>query len=95
MNNLQQEQVSSPSKVSQRLLKGMTPEEQKKFTGSYMRAKTVLKRIHEYASKESTKSGLALDNPANFESPNWQYMIAWHGGYRTAMRIMQDVTRTK
>lgn len=84
----------SKAKPSERLLKGMTPEEREKFSGSYGRAKTVLSRIHDYVANESRKSTLALDNPANFEHTNWQYEMAWQGGYRTAMRVVMDLTRT-
>lgn len=86
---------TSQFKPSEKLLKGMTPEERKEFTGSYMRAKKVLKRLNDYIASEEKKAMLALDNPANFEQPNWQYLIAWQGGYRTAMRKLEDLTRIK
>lgn len=89
-----QETISRQSKVPEKLMQGMTPEQRKEFEGSYMRAKKVLKRLNEYGSKEATKSALALDNPANFENANWQYLMAWQGGYRTAMRRMEELTRT-
>lgn len=95
MDNHNQEQVRNPYKVSNRLTKTMTPEEATAFVSSYMRAKKVLKRLNEIATKEMNKSMLALDNPSNFDTNNWQYMIAWQGGYRTAMRIMEETTRTK
>ena len=97
MQQPQEQETISPRsvKVSQKLLKGLTPEEQQKFEGAYKRAKTVLNRQHEYFSKEVDKALMQLDNPTGFETPNWQYKVAWIGGYRTAMRIAQEMTRTK
>jgi hypothetical protein len=73
----------------------MTEEDKKKFEGSYMRAKTVLNKINEYAGRQVELTTHAIDTPTGFETPNWQYLVAWQSGYRTAMRITQDLTRTK
>lgn len=83
------------SPPSERLLKGMTPEERDKFINAYKRAKTVLNKINQYASNEVRRQGELIDSPKGFETPNWQYLQAWYAGYRQAMRIMADVTRTK
>ena len=93
----EQETLSpSPSKgPSERLCKGMSKEERDKFARSYGRAKTVLNKINEYASKEVARQGIQGDSPKAFEVPNWPYLQAWYAGYRHAMRITQDLTRTK
>lgn len=80
---------------SERLLKGMTAEERDKFSRSYTRAKTVLNRINQVASKEVQRQSTLIDSPKGFEVPNWPYLQAWYAGYRHAMRVTQDLTRTK
>lgn len=93
----EQEQVnlSKTKGPSERLVKGMTQEEKERFSRSYGRAKTVLNRINEYASREINRQSIAGDSPKTFEVPNWPYLQAWYAGYRHAMRITQDLTRTK
>ena len=83
------------SKVSERLLKGMTQKEKDSFIASYGRAKKVLSRINDYATKAVNTTSKQIDSPEGFVSPNWQYLIAWEGGYRSAMRVVQDITRIK
>ena len=73
----------------------MTPEEREKFEGAYKRAKTVLTRLHAYAERELTNKATAMDSPQAFENANWSHLVAWWGGYRAAMRIMSELTRTK
>jgi hypothetical protein len=93
---VEQEEVS-PRKTrgpSERLTRGMTAEEKDKFSRSYGRAKTVLKRINDYVSKELAQQGIAGDSPKAFEVPNWPYLQAWYAGYRHAMRVTQALTRT-
>lgn len=85
----------APSLVSQRLLKGLSKEEQDRYEKSYRRAKTVLKRINEYAGEEYKKKGFQMETPTSFDTPNWQYLVAWWSGYRYAMRVTQEITRTK
>ncbi len=80
-------------KVSQRLLKGLSPEEAESYEAAYKRASKVLKGINKYVTREADRTAMSVDDPSHFESPNWQHLVAWHGGYRTAMRIMQDLTR--
>lgn len=96
MNNNDQETISTVKRanVSQRLLKGMTPEQAEAYKAAYVRARRVLTKINDYAASEIKTKNLAMDNPTAFESPNWQYLVAWWAGYRTAMRITQDLTRT-
>lgn len=92
----EQEHLSrSKTGPSERLLKGMSAEEKERFGRSYGRAKTVLNRINEYASKEADRVAAAGDSPKSFEVPNWPYLQAWYAGYRHAMRTTQDLTRTK
>lgn len=79
---------------SERLLKGMSKEEREVFARSYGRAKTVLKRINQYASAETARQSQLIDSPKGFDIPNWPYLQAWYAGYRHAMRITQDLTRT-
>lgn len=79
---------------SERLLKGMTQEERDRFVRSYGRAKTVLKKINEFAGKEVATKNIMGDNPKAFEVANWPYLQAWYAGYRHAMRTTQDLTRT-
>jgi hypothetical protein len=91
-----QELISSQrSKVSHLLLQGMTPTEADAYVGAYGRARRVLSRINDYATRQIKEKTHSLDSPTAFESPNWQYLVAWWAGYRTAMRITQDLTRTK
>jgi hypothetical protein len=86
----------SPSKgPSERLLQGMSAEERDKFIRSYNRAKTVLNRINQFASKEVNRQSSLIDSPKGFEVPNWPYLQAWYAGYRQAMRVTKDLTRTK
>lgn len=82
------------SKPSERLLQGMTSEQKDQFHRSYGRAKSVLKKINEYAGKEIQSKHIMGDNPKTFEVNNWAYLQAWYAGYRHAMRITQDLTRT-
>jgi hypothetical protein len=81
--------------VSHRLLKGLPDDEAASFEAAYKRASKVLRKINEYATSQANQTAMKTDDPDNFESQNWQHLVAWYGGYRTAMRIMQDVTRTK
>lgn len=96
---MQEQEQINPSKTSrgpsERLIKGMTAEDRERFSKSYGRAKTVLNRINEYASKEISRQAMAGDSPKTFEVANWAYLQAWYAGYRHAMRITQDLTRTK
>jgi len=89
------EQNKRLNQPSERLLKGKGAEEREKFTRSYGRAKTVLAEINGYATNQVVTMSKNMDSPQNFETPNWQYLNAWQSGYRHAMRITQDLTRTK
>ena len=80
--------------VSPRLLKGKTDEEIKQFENSYLRAKRILKSINEYASKEAESKLKTIDSPESLNAPNWDKLMAWASGYRYAMRITQELTRT-
>ena len=86
--------MDKKGQVSHRLLKGLTDEERVAYEAAYKRARKVLERINKYATDQSQKTAIQQDNPENFASPNWQHLVAWYGGYRTAMRIVQDLTRT-
>ena len=94
---MDQEQLTTSKviKPSERLLKGLSPEERDKFERSYGRAKSVLTRINEYASAQVNLQSQMLDSPKGFETPNWAYLQAWYAGYRQAMRVTQDLTRIK
>lgn len=88
---------TSPKRLhlaSPRLLKGMTPEEQDKFDSSYKRAKTVLRRQHQYAEREAQLKLELIDSPEAMNVANWDKLMAWYSGYRYAMRIMRELTRT-
>ena len=80
--------------VSERLLKGLTDEEIKQFENSYLRSKKVLKVINAYALKQAEEKLKTIDSPASLNAPNWDKLMAWASGYRYAMRIMQELTRT-
>jgi len=73
----------------------MTVLEAEAYKASYGRARKVLARINDYATNEIKIKSHALDSPAAFESPNWQYLVSWWAGYRQAMRVTQDLTRIK
>lgn len=88
-------QEPKKSLPSEKLLRGMTPEERDKFVGSYTRSKSALKIINEYFKKEIASKSVGMDNPSNFDTPNWQYLTAWNAGYRHAMRVGESVTRIK
>jgi hypothetical protein len=88
------ENNKKPNSPSERLLKGKGQEEREKFTRSYSRAKTVLNEINKYATQQVVHMSKNMDSPQNFETPNWQYLNAWQSGYRHAMRVTQDLTRT-
>lgn len=83
------------SLVSEVLLKGMDDEQKKQFTGSYIRSKRVLKKLHDYAEAGAVHKLEDIDGPASFQlgSVRSEYM-AWCSGYRYAMRTMQKLTRT-
>jgi hypothetical protein len=91
-----QETVSSRRSKgpSERLLKGMTQEEKDKFSSTYKRAKTPIQRINQYAAAEVARHSNLLDSPKGFEIANWAYLQAWYAGYRSAMRVTQELTRT-
>ena len=80
--------------VTHRLLKGKTPEEIADFQAAYKRARRVLKELNTYATRQIDNTQGRIDSPETFNSPSWQYLVAWYGGYRTAMGIVQDWTRT-
>ena len=73
----------------------MTPDEAETFEASYKRASKVLKKINEFAERQANHVFIEMDKPEAFAIDNWQLMQAWWGGYRHAMRITQDLTRTK
>jgi len=80
---------------SERLLKTFkTKEERDEFARSYLRAKRVLTQINKYAQQEIKRQSDLIDSPKGFEIDNWQYLQAWYAGYRSAMRITADLTRT-
>lgn len=83
------------NKVSHRLLKGFTADEALAFEASYVRARKVLAKINDYATKQVKEKTYAMEDPKFFDSANWQYLVSWWAGYRTAMRITQDLTRIK
>lgn len=80
--------------VSNRLTRTMNEEDAKSFTASYGRAKKVLSRINEYAGLELERKQTNIENPKAFELANWSHYVAWTAGYRAAMRVTQDLTRT-
>ena len=80
--------------ASPRLMKGMTPEERDKFDNSYTRAKTVLRRQHAYCERQAQQKLELIDSPEAMNVENWDKLMAWYSGYRYAMRIMQELTRT-
>lgn len=82
------------SKPSERLLKGKTNEERDEFARSYKRAKRVLTELNKYYSRETERVTDLIDSPKGFEVENWQYLQAWYAGYRSAMRIAAETTRT-
>lgn len=81
--------------VNEALLKGMDDEERKQFTGSYLRSKRVLKKLHDYAEVGAAHKLDLIDNPQSFElgGARSEY-VAWCSGFRYAMRTMQKLTRT-
>jgi hypothetical protein len=54
----------------------------------------MLKVINEYAKKEAEGKQRIMDSPESLNAPNWEHLMAWASGYRFAMNIIQDVTRT-
>lgn len=80
--------------VSERLLKGKSDTEIKQFENSYLRAKKVLKEINAYAYRQAEEKLKTIDSPKSLNAPNWDKLMAWSSGYRHAMRIMQELTRT-
>ena len=97
----QQTQQDFPSKgipassfVSPRLTKGMTEEEIKKFEGAYLRAKRPLKAINSYARKEAQAKLDLIDNPNAYLADDWHNKVLWNAGYRYAMRVVLELTRT-
>lgn len=80
--------------VSERLLKGKSDEEIKQFENSYLRAKKVLKEINAYAYRQAEEKLTTIDSPKSLNAPNWDKLMAWSSGFRYAMRIMQELTRT-
>ena len=95
MQEQEQLNLSKTRGPSERLTKGMSQDEREKFSRSYGRAKTVLNRINEYAANEVRSKSIQGDSPKTFEVPNWAELQAWYAGYRFAMRVVQDLTRTK
>lgn len=81
--------------VNEALMKGMSDEEKKQFTGSYLRSKRVLKKLHDYAEAGAARKLEDIDGPESFQlgAVRGDYM-AWCSGYRYAMRTMQKLTRT-
>ncbi len=97
MENQEQRTRLTPkprSFVSERLLKGKSDEEIKQFENSYLRAKKVLKEINAYAYRQAEEKLNTIDSPKSLNAPNWDKLMAWSSGYRYAMRIMQELTRT-
>ena len=96
----EQVKENNPSKrsfVSGKLTTGMTEEEKKTFEGAYLRSKRVLKLQHEYAKKEHARALAYLDNPTKDVSPgfkDWKDAALYTSGYRYAMTIMMELTRT-
>lgn len=80
---------------SERLLRGKTEEERDEFARSYKRAKRVLTELNKYYSRETERVTDLIDSPKGFEIPNWEYLQAWYAGYRSAMRIAAETTRTQ
>lgn len=95
--NQQSKESILPKKglVNEILLKGMDEEERKQFTGSYLRSKRVLKKLHDYAEAGAARKLEDIDGPDSFQlgAVRGDYM-AWCSGYRYAMRTMQKLTRT-
>ena len=94
----QEKKDNQPSKsfVSHHLIRGMTEEERKQFEGAYLRSKRVLKRQHEFAKREAETTLDLIDNPKKVLSglPDWKDKALWASGYRNAMKIMMELTRT-
>ena len=82
-------------KPSERLLRQYkTQEEKDEFSRSYLRAKRVLTEINKYAAQEVRRNLDIIDSPKGFEIENWAYLQAWYAGYRSAMKVTLDLTRT-
>jgi len=79
--------------VNPRLTQGLSEVEAKEFTESYKRARRVVTKINDYAKKEAAAKLTNIESPKAFELANWSHYVAWNSGYRTAMRIIQDMTR--
>lgn len=88
-------QPRKTSLPSEQLMKGKSPEEKDKFRRSYMRAKTVLNELNLVAHRELARKNADGDSPTSFNTENWAYLQAWYAGYRQAMRLMAQLTRTK
>jgi hypothetical protein len=72
----------------------MTPEEVDSFDASYKRCKKVLRRQHEYAQAQAKMKLELIDSPESMNVANWDKLMAWYAGYRNAMRVVMDLTRT-
>jgi hypothetical protein len=59
-----------------------------------LRSKKMLGIINQYAKKEAEGKLNIVDNPESLNAPNWEHLMAWASGYRFAMKIIQDITRT-
>ena len=97
MTEQKKDNPSKRSFVSGKLTTGMTQEERKTFEGAYLRSKRVLKLQHEYAKREHERVLSYLDDPTKDVSPgfkDWKDAALWTSGYRHAMKIMMELTRT-
>lgn len=91
----EQGSVKQPkSPVDHRLVKGMSDDERKKFEGAYLRSKRVLKRLNELAEVGTQHKLDLMNDPAQFQVPAHSEYIAWCAGFRNAMQVMQQLTRT-
>jgi hypothetical protein len=72
----------------------MSEEKTQDFDRSYQRAKRVLKRLNETFEDRMDKALGKIDDPTQMNVPNWDKLIAWQAGYRTACKLGMELTRT-
>lgn len=78
-----------------KLVRGMTDEDAKAFDSSYQRAKRVLRRINEYATKQYLNILKEEENLQALNIPNYSEYIAAKMAQRGVWREVQELTRTK
>ena len=79
---------------SPKLTKGKNEEEAKDFDRSYQRAKRVLKQLNAVFESRIERAEIMTDDPKQMNVPNWDKLVAWQAGYRSACRLGMELTRT-